>query len=64
MSEISFFKYHGAGNDFVIIDNRKLDFPYKDQYKIIERICDRHFGIGADGLILVEEHEEYDFEMV
>lgn len=64
MSEISFFKYHGAGNDFVIIDNRKLDFPYKDQYKIIERLCDRHFGIGADGLILVEEHEEYDFEMV
>ncbi len=64
MNKISFFKYHGAGNDFIIIDNRNHHFPYKNQPAIIEQWCDRHFGIGADGLILLEKKEGYDFEMV
>ncbi len=64
MNNIHFYKYHGAGNDFVLIDNRNGSFPYKNKPEIIEKICDRHFGIGADGLILIEHHNGYDFEMV
>ncbi len=64
MNNISFFKYHGAGNDFIIIDNRDLSFPYKNEHQMIEKLCDRRFGIGADGLILLENKEGYDFEMV
>lgn len=61
--ELSFFKYQGTGNDFVMIDNRKGAFPKKSQ-KLITSLCDRRFGIGADGLILLEEDETYDFKMV
>ena len=59
--KISFSKYQGAGNDFILIDNRKeilvLD---ADQ---IAGLCNRHFGIGADGLILLQESNNYDFSM-
>ncbi len=64
MNKIPFYKYHGAGNDFIVIDNRDLLFPYKSSPSVIEKWCDRHFGIGADGLILIEKKEGYDFEMV
>jgi diaminopimelate epimerase len=59
---LHFYKYQGAGNDFIIIDNRdkKID-PTKDQ---IEIMCDRKFGIGADGLMLLEKTPGYDFKMV
>ncbi|MDP2424601.1 MAG: diaminopimelate epimerase [Bacteroidales bacterium] len=56
-----FEKFQGAGNDFVIIDNRSLAFNADD--KLISRICNRHFGIGADGLLLVEPSEKHDFSM-
>lgn len=58
---INFFKYHGAGNDFIMIDNREdnHNFNIKDK-KNIKILCDRHFGIGADGLILVESSSKVD----
>lgn len=61
--QVTFYKYQGTGNDFIIIDNRQLDFP-KNDTKLIARLCDRRFGIGADGLMLLEPHDSYDFTMV
>jgi len=60
--EINFSKYHGAGNDFIMIDNRKMIFN-SDDFNLIANLCHRRFGIGADGLILLQNHEDYDFQM-
>ena len=61
--EVFFEKYQGTGNDFIIIDNR--DHQYDDIGAVtIASLCDRHFGIGADGLMLLNTHPEYAFEMV
>jgi len=61
--KITFYKYQGTGNDFVILDNR--DGAYNqlttDQVNLL---CNRKFGIGADGLMLLNAHPAYDFEMV
>jgi diaminopimelate epimerase len=62
MDAIVFNKYQGAGNDFIIIDNRK-DVFNPDDSELIIRLCNRRFGIGADGLILITQCLEYDFEM-
>ena len=61
--EITFDKYEGTGNDFVMIDNRNDFFP-KNDIKLIAQLCDRRFGIGADGLILLENDSNSEFKMV
>jgi diaminopimelate epimerase len=62
MSRIPFSKYHGTGNDFILVDNRKL--LWKPAQEQVARLCDRHFGIGADGLMLLVEKEGSDFGMI
>ncbi|MBS2212428.1 diaminopimelate epimerase [Carboxylicivirga mesophila] len=62
MKNIHFHKYQGAGNDFIIIDNRKGTFDGNDT-TLIEHLCNRRFGIGGDGLMLLENHPIHDFTM-
>jgi len=62
---IIFHKFQGAGNDFILIDDR-ADLFEKDptrRHQLIQRLCNRNFGAGADGLILLKSSERVDFEM-
>lgn len=58
-----FYKYQGAGNDFILIDHRMSAIGNID-YDRVKQLCDRRFGIGADGLMFLTEHPDYDFEML
>lgn len=60
--KIHFYKYQATGNDFVVIDNRTAGYSFsKDQ---IEKICHRKYGVGADGLMLIEKDPGLDFNLV
>ena len=59
---VQFSKYHGTGNDFVMIDGREQDTSFLDN-DLIRQMCDRRFGIGSDGLIILHQGIEYDFNM-
>jgi diaminopimelate epimerase len=59
---LNFYKYQGTGNDFILIDNRKKDIELSTEQ--VAFLCDRNFGVGADGLMLLENELSYDFKMV
>lgn len=61
---MKFWKYQGAGNDFVMVDQRAHQWLTRSHTREIGRLCDRRFGIGADGLILLQNLPGYDFEMI
>lgn len=61
--QVRFSKYQGAGNDFILVDNRDNSFDRANE-ALVEKLCDRRFGIGADGLMLLQTRENYDFEMI
>lgn len=62
-AKISFDKYCGTGNDFIVLDNRTNSFDPKDS-GLWQRLCDRRFGVGADGVLFFGNSDEYDFEMI
>ncbi len=62
MSPIRFYKMHGAGNDFVLLDNRDHQISPVD-HELIHSLCVRHTGIGADGLMLLDESSQADFRL-
>lgn len=59
--QLRFYKYQGTGNDFIILNNHNNE--YKLSTEQIRHLCDRHFGIGADGLMLLNRSDNYDFDM-
>ena len=63
MMDLIFNKYQGTGNDFVMIDNRS-GWVDRSEQDLFASWCDRRFGIGADGVILLQAHPDYAFEMV
>src|SRR3546814_14253164 len=62
MTQISFSKYQGAGNDFIIIDDRSGRFC--PDVELFSNWCNRRVGIGSDGVMLVRNYSELDFEML
>ncbi len=61
--EIEFVKMEGLGNDFIILDDRKGDIERHENYpELAKRLCSRHFGIGADGIILILESHDHDIK--
>jgi len=61
--KIHFYKYQGAGNDFILADNRNNEVDHRNP-ALISRLCDRRFGIGGDGALFLQNCDGYDFEMV
>jgi len=61
---MNFWKYQGAGNDFIMVDQRTQAWIKREDTDKIAHYCNRRFGIGADGLILLQQMDGYDFEMV
>ena len=63
MQNLPFWKYQGAGNDFILVDQRTQHLLWDTDQEQIAKLCDRHFGIGADGLMWIEQSSEADFQM-
>jgi len=63
MVEINFVKMHGLGNDFVLIDSRRENLEEADLKSLVPKICDRHFGIGADGVLIVRASKKAHYRM-
>lgn len=61
---MKFWKYQGAGNDFILLDQRTGATITRADPQRVARLCDRRFGIGGDGLILLQHRAGYDFEMI
>jgi diaminopimelate epimerase len=61
--QFKFYKYQGAGNDFILFDNRNKKFP-TNNIELYNKLCDRRFGIGADGIMLLENIDKFDFKML
>lgn len=66
MTDIVFHKMEGAGNDFVVLDNRTYGFDLDEIIRFTPKLCDRKFGIGADGILVLQpaEKEEVDYKMI
>ncbi|HFE64224.1 MAG TPA: diaminopimelate epimerase, partial [Caldithrix sp.] len=62
VTHIPFTKMHGAGNDFILIDNRQ-EFFSGDETELFRNLCRRHFGIGADGLLLIQFWHNGEFDV-
>ena len=62
MNEIYFYKLTGAGNDFIFFDKKESPFLVISPMAV-KKLCDRRFGIGADGIIIIQDKDNYDFEM-
>ncbi len=62
MTQLPFHKYQATGNDFILIDNRSMMVDHS--VELAQRLCDRKFGIGSDGLIIIQNHPKFDFEMI
>ena len=63
MVKLEFFKICAAGNDFIIIDNRKRLFNFDYQNNLVEMLCARHYAIGADGLCFIEASDVADYQV-
>lgn len=63
LQELRFYKYQGAGNDFIMVDNRELTYQHNNPEKLAH-LCNRRFGVGGDGIMFLEPADGFDFKMV
>ena len=61
--KIQFFKYQGAGNDFILVDNRDNHINHHTP-ALIQQLCHRRFGVGADGVMFLQDKKDFDFQMI
>lgn len=64
MSQLHFYKMQGAGNDFVLFDNREIKLPLDQIIKLTPKLCHRRLGIGADGVLVLDHSDIADYTMI